>query len=406
MKALAFGDLHLRTDRLDDQTWTLTQIAQLAFDRDVDLILLAGDIFHRPRPAPAELHVFRNFLRALEALEIPAVAIHGNLSHDLESADAPSALELFASDWFRVARVPELVRAAGDVAVCCLPSVPVHRLVAAQNGGDRSALYREAADALVEVARGLKAQAPEGWPTVLLAHFAVSGASLPSGLPTDTMGEPVLPLPDLEALGFDAIVLGHIHTGEMLIDVPGQAWAGYTGSPLCLDHGEARMPHGVLLLELGENHGPVVEHVLLEHRRFVTVAVDLTGDAARIEVTTPEDGYDRRVDLDETDFIVAMISEELPLTDAVVRVRYRATEEQHRRVNQQALRGFLDEAGVDRVQILPDLVRVNRVRAEGFDETLGPLDALTAWARANDVDEAPTAALSDVTAGYLEQVTA
>jgi exonuclease SbcD len=375
MKILATADLHigaggsLRTDHLADQEAVLAQIVAVAREEEVDLVAIAGDVFHRPQPAPPVLHVFKRFTRELARYGIPAVACSGNVGHDLVNGDVESALELFESEWFRVSRVPELVKAAEDVAVCTLPSVPVHRLVARHNGGDRAEIFREATDLLLRVGRELREQVPDGWPSLLLSHWSVSGASLPTGLSSDDLNEPVLPWDAIVELGFDAAIFGHLHMHQVLNEEP---LVAYAGPPMLVDFGEQNVPHGCVLLEL---EGGEVTHqfIPLDDRPFFTVDVDLT-DPNR------PDGDD------ETDVIAGAIT--LPIEGAVVRLRYRATEEQHRRVDRQALLGFLAEAGADKVHGPTwEPVRTTRARAEVNGDGLSDHDALSLWCEAHELEE-------------------
>jgi exonuclease SbcD len=394
VKLLATGDLHVgagsqhREDALADHADTLNQILELARARDVDAILLAGDIFDRPKPTPAELHVFDRFIRALPC---PAVAILGNAGHDQWGVDQPTALELFAGDHLRVSRHPEVILGPGDVAIATLPSVPVSRLVAAHGGGDRAQINEHAAELLLETARGLRDQVPDGWPCVLLGHWAVTGASLPNGLPVADLNEPVLSVDALEALDFNAVVLGHIHVpNEFGIDVL------YVGSPLCLNFGEAGFTHGAWIVEVEQGIETATEFVQLDDRRFVTVDVDLIG-------SDPELVRFGSV-LDETDAIAAAIMADGGggLDGAIVRVRYRASEAQHRRVDQGAIRKLIADAGGRCYQIVPEIIREQRARVEGIDETLSPMRAVEAWAAANDLDQDHRVALHALTAELLD----
>lgn len=138
------------------------------------------------------------------------------------------------------------------------------------------------------------------------------------------------------------------------------------------------------------------EFVPLADRRFVTINVDLT------------DEHSERLSegLDETDIVAAHIATEIPLTDAVVRIQYRATEEQHRRVDHAALTALLEDAGVHRVYggLQWEPVRESRARVQGVDEQLAPNAAVRAWCVANDVADAPAVALERLTSDYLEGV--
>ncbi len=286
-RLLCCSDLHVgaggahRRDPLADQAATLAEIVKVADERQVDGVLIAGDVFHRPRPTPPELHLFADFARALGT--IPTVACHGNSGHDLVNGDEPTALELFATRHFRVSRVPEAFKVIGGVTICTLPSTPVHRLVA-QTGMSRDEANEQAASLLVEAAAILREQA-RGGHAVLMAHWSVSGAALPSGMPVAELHEPVIPLDELEAQGWDAIVLGHIHRGQLLGD--GLVW--YCGSPMTMDFGEAGFPHGVWIIDLapGEYDVRGPEFVPLPDRRFLTFDIDLTDLYPRMETTKP-----------------------------------------------------------------------------------------------------------------------
>ena len=457
MKLLAFGDLHIgagyehRQDALADTAAILDQIAALASERRADLILNAGDTFHRSKPTPAELHVFKRFCEALAALGIPMVAIGGNGMHDAPAGQR-SALELFAGRWVEVSRVPEVVPIAG-ATVCTLPAASLSKLAAAQGG--RQALEEQAAELLLRAARDLFASADTGAPRILLAHQMVSGASLPTGLSVEQVGSVVLPLEELEAIGFDAIVLGDLHAPQVLGE---DQRAMYCGSPMCHDFGEADVEHGVYVLEFGDDvfEGYEYEFVPLADRRFATVDHDLTQDSSGERAAshaegegptlayTSEGGPDAQAEgmgartlwpedsraevsrlasgenaetsqdpiglspaspaLDPTDALAAAIAASFPLTDTVARVRYRASEEQHRRVDHQALERLIADAGAHKLYggIQWEPVREQQARAEGLDESLGPQDALALWLEAQSLNGAQGAALQALLGEWLE----
>ena len=447
MRLLSLADTHIgssyehRKDALADTAAVLDQVVELAVDRGVSLVLHGGDVFHRTKPSPAELHVFKRFCDRLWHENIPLIAIHGNGAHEA-AADDKSALQLFESDMVHVSRRAECINEIEGVSVCTLPATPLGRLVA-QGTTDRAEIGAQAVSLLLQSARDLYASAPVDRPRVLLGHWAVSGSRLPNGLPVDALSELVLPLAELETIGYDACLFGHIHVAEILngmarINIhPGVA---SVGSPMCHDFGEAGELHGCWILEFGEDRGAAWEFVPLTDRRFVTVDVDLTdplgaeppnecpncegrgwiayathapgcngfcseyGCPVQEQAQCEQCGGSSLGSLDETDAIASSIAAEFPLTDAVVRVRYRATEEQHHRVDQSALLRLLDDAGIHRLYggLAWEPVRENRTRAAGVDETLAPLDAVGLWLEAQSMNGAEGDALKTLTAAYLE----
>jgi exonuclease SbcD len=432
-RILAFSDLHLgagqdhRRDALADQEAILNQIADLAIERQDALVINAGDTFHRARPDPPALHVFKRFCARLAEAEIPMVALGGNGMHEAAPGQR-SALELFESRWVRVSRTPELVTEFAGVAVATLPAASPNYLAAACGGGDRATLAEATVDLLLAAARDLYEAAPPDRPRILVAHQMVSGATLPTGLPVEQVGSVVLPLWALEEQGWDAVVLGDIHRSQVLSMAP---FTAYCGSSMTLDFGEQSNDPGVWILEFGDEM--LSTFVPLSDRRFVTVDVDLTGEVSepgravpsgsntppsggsverdskpvlRSSMQRPTGDSGSLTSLDETDLIAAAIATEFPLTDAVVRVRYKATEAQHRRVDQAALLRLLDDAGIHRLYggLAWQPVREQRVRAEGLDEGLPPLVAVDLWLVANTVDGAQAEALRALLAGYLEAV--
>ncbi|MGH2798333.1 MAG: metallophosphoesterase family protein [Thermoleophilaceae bacterium] len=399
MRILALGDLHLGAgasfgapgERLRDQVAVLHRIVDLALGEQVDALLLAGDIFHRPHPDPPTLLTFDRPIARLRAAGIPALAIVGNLGHDQSGADRECALDVFrhAIDVHRKPGIWEI----GDVRVATLPSVPVHRLVASRNGGDRDALNAEAAELLLDTARGLRADIADKHTAILLAHWSVSGAVTPTGADVGVFREPVLPLAELEAIGFDAVVLGHIHRGQLLSPGPLSVDGNgshvvkdrrpifYTGSAAVVDWSEGDTPHGCWILD---TEGPSLSFHEIEDRPFLTWDVDFL------------DGDDFSMILEGYEPLVSQAR------GAVVRLRYQATEEQARRIDEAAVRGALDVAGAHRVFLQPSIVREARARVEGADETLTPLEALHMWCEHQEIEAAMRDEMGARTATYLE----
>lgn len=402
---LCLSDTHIgagyehRREALADTEKVLDQIVDLAVENKADLVLHGGDVFHRSKPSPAELHVFKRFCSRLEQARIPMIAITGNGAHEA-SQDDKSALELFESAWVRISRRPERITEWAGVSVVTLPAAPLGRLVA-QGGTDRGEACELAVDLLLQTARELFDACDPEKPRILLGHWPVSGGSLPTGLPVESLSGPVLPLPILEEIPFDVMLFGDIHVASELSPLAIVS----IGSPMVHDFGEASERHGVWLVEIDYSPNPEspsytgLEFKPLEDRRFVTVDVDLTLSGDQLKP------YGDLVD--ETDFVSGAIANHLPLTDSILRVRYTATEDQHRRVDTKALDRLIQSSGVHRLyggyQWIP--VRENRARVAELDENLSPLSALDLWLEAQGVSGAEGEALRVLTERLLGTLT-
>lgn len=254
MKLLAFADLHMGagTDygrapygpgsRLADQQAALDAIVDLAISEDVAAVLFAGDMTHHNKPTPGVLRAIQEPLERL-AGEIPIISISGN-SHDVASTDEPIALELFSS-LMTIRRRPGIVD-LDDVAIACLPWAPPHRLAAGRDAGGRGDVHAEMADHLVAVAAGMRAEIGDR-PAILMLHYSISGGVSASGADAGLFTETVLPLGELVAQRWDAVIAGHLHRYQVLSEDP---LVVYPGTPAVVDFGEQGQPHGCLLLEI------------------------------------------------------------------------------------------------------------------------------------------------------------
>jgi DNA repair exonuclease SbcCD nuclease subunit len=374
VKILALSDTQLgagrklAVDRLADQEAVLDQIVLLAFDEEVDLVVHCGDVFDSRTPSDEERLVFRRFAKRIANGLRDFVVVAGN--HDLRNAALASPVDL-TDDHYDFVREPRVIQTRAG-ALACLPWAPPGHYIASRNGQSREQLNADIAALVVKSADWLRSEHPG--PMILAGHWMVSGGSLPNGLPVDQLGSPVLPLADLEELGFDLCLFGDVHVPERL----GNGSVISVGSPALNDWGEEKVAHGVWLYDTEPGRdNPEPRFVPLSDRRFQTVDVDLTateGDIFRYV----------QLGLDETDAIAAALSAHFPLTDATVRLRVKATAEQIRRVDFAAIRRLADDAGVHRLIVAPpEIERVERARVAGVDETLSVASALELWIEAN-----------------------
>ncbi len=232
MRLLHLGDLHLgktllETPLLEDQTAFLEQIAAFAAERQVDALLIAGDIYDRAVPSAEAVAAFSAFLEAMHAAGIPVLAIAGN--HDsperlafggrILSREGTHLVGTYDGEIPRVT----LTDAWGAVTVWLLPFL--------RPAVVREALGVEAATTQEAVAAALAAAPldPAGR-NVLVAHQFV-GAFGRSPETCDSESVYVGGSDNVDAALFDAfdyVALGHLHRGQAV----GRETVRYAGSPL------------------------------------------------------------------------------------------------------------------------------------------------------------------------------
>lgn len=392
MKLLATGDTHVGAgqelgrvpgERLAEQEALWAATLKLARDRRVDAVLHAGDLFHGRRPEPnVMLAAERPLVEHQEQGGATVYVAAGN--HDVPSQDGPCGLDVLAeAGLVELARDPQTWQVSTDdgredLDVHALPWTPLSRLVALDGGAtDRGEIAALAADLLLETARGLHAETRPMTLSILLGHWSVSQTSLPNGLDVGSLGGVVLPMDDLQAIGFDAIVMGHIHP-------PQQHGAfRYVGSPQPLDFGEAGCEHGCWILET-DSAGIGSEFVPLTSRPFVT----LDWDASEVEA------------LHDIDPIIGWSPGFDP--GSYVKLRYTASESDERSFDHNRMREVLTGTfGAHRVWIEPTVERVHRERGHAIDDAGTRIDQLGAYLAAIGVNGDVAPAMLERAEAYL-----
>jgi len=236
----------------------------------------------------------------------------------------------------------------------------------------------------MDIARGWFASADPSKPAVLMGHWAISGCRLAAGNSLAAT-EPTLPLGDLQALPVRAVVMGHIHTPQVIATDP---IVLHTGALERHDFGEEKNKCGCYIVDLDTQE---VEFIELPARRFWTLEL---GDDQDVQAWL--DGLIGTGD----DFEAAR--------DAIVRVVYRCTEELAARVDHSALLKRLEQESPHQIAgVYPEIIRSERVREASITETTGPLDALEKWLKLrSDLSDDTRARVYQKARALLEEVRA
>lgn len=307
MKFLHLGDLHLGKrvygySMLEDQRVILEQIVQMAETKQVDAVLLAGDIYDKAVPPGEAVRLFDSFFTALCAKNIAVLAISGN--HDSgerlnfgRTLLAQQGMHL-AGSFDGILETVTLCDAQGcRIQFHLLPWL--HPMEWKEKLKLEKSSQQCAVQAVLE-----QADWDDTVRHVLLAHtFVTVGGELPAQSESE-----IIPVGGVDAVDaalferYDYVALGHIHRPQRL----GRECVRYSGSPLKYSFSEARYSKSVPLVTIHTDGGPEIELLPLKPKRDLreirgkledvlseqTVQAGDPEDYIRVILTDEEELYD------------------------------------------------------------------------------------------------------------------
>lgn len=299
MRILHTSDWHLgarlgNQDRLEDQYARLEELCRHLDEQEVDLLLVAGDVFdeHRAESLARIVGRLAKLLTPRIEAGLTAVFIPGNhdrehvfpLLRGLQELVAPGAERrvVFADR-------PSLVRVAGKdgerVQLVLMPyPTPLRYDLADQRWPSPDAKRQALAEAVRASLRKLEAEARtegKGLPTVMCGHFLVRGVTVGLYQLTEAEDVPVEP-GDLPAYSY--VALGHIHKAQPV----GADYVRYCGSLERMDRGEAADEKVVLFVDVARSGLQEVRSLPLRATPFAQVEASSEADLEQAAERLPE----------------------------------------------------------------------------------------------------------------------
>lgn len=270
MKFMHLGDLHIGKsvndfDMIDDQRFILKQIVQLSMERNVDGILIAGDVYDKSMPSERAVELFDEFLIQLASANKRVYIISGNHDSDERLKYGTQFFKecriyicaKYEGGLFKITEEDEY----GPLHIYMLPFVKaakVRNLYPEEKIEDYDGAVRCA------IAKG-KMDTSER--NILIAHQFVAGMGV----------EPVLSdsesatryVGNIERVGvdafddFDYVALGHIHSPQKIC----REEVRYAGSPLKYSFSEVNHQKSVPIIEFREKGNINIELAKLKPLR-------------------------------------------------------------------------------------------------------------------------------------------
>jgi exonuclease SbcD len=247
-----------RIDRSKETEEVLDQVVEVARSEEVDLVIVAGDLFDRGLPPFVSLRLVLAKLVALADTGARVVAIPGN--HD--SADLFDVLGPHL-EHSGVTLVPKPLRpedggvvtvvsrdGSETARVACFPFLhEAHVVEFMEAPEDKHKSYAERVRKICTAYSAYLQKRPaKNAVDVLAGHFMIDGA-IPSGSERELhIGEAYMASREAVPHSFHYAALGHIHKPQ---PAPGaEDYARYAGSLMQLDFGEAGQEKSVAIVEV------------------------------------------------------------------------------------------------------------------------------------------------------------
>ncbi len=266
MKILHTADWHigkvLHLHNLEeDHALFFNWLLQTIKDEEVDVLIVAGDIFDQNNPSNESRKIYFELLKDLAELKIQVIITGGN--HDSINMLQASKELLALLGITIIAGVPdefekqiiELKNKAGEIEVICaaipfLRDKDIRTFVAGESSQDRISATRDGIlNHFIKCKTMIDEKYKSAYPTLATGHLYIQGATLSEGEREIQIGNQAgVESKKFEDL-FDYIALGHIHIANRY----GNGRIRYCGSPIPLSFAEKDDEKSIIIVEKTNN---------------------------------------------------------------------------------------------------------------------------------------------------------
>jgi exonuclease SbcD len=320
MRLLHTSDWHVGKtlkghSRLDEQERVLREIVGIARDREVDAVLVAGDLYDTAAPSAQAQQLVVRTLMGLARDGIPVIAIAGNHDH-AATIDAyrplASAAGITLVGQVRTADrggvVEFTARSTGERAtVAVLPFLSQRYAVRAaelftKTPAENTAEYdQHLRDILGKLTAGFRDDAVN----LVMAHLTVLNGKMGGGERTaQSIFEYAVPA-TIFPIETHYVALGHLHRRQRM-DAP--CPVHYCGAPLAVDFGEQQNAPVVCLVEAAPGAPATVTDIPITTARGLRTLRGTVAELSAMAATMVEQDP-RQQDPDQADFLRVYVRE-------------------------------------------------------------------------------------------------
>lgn len=281
MTILHTADWHLgkrlyRSDLREDHAHFLNWLANEVEQRQVDVLLLSGDVFDTTNPNDGSMQLYYQFLTRMLPLPVQIIITGGN--HDSATKlDAPRKLlrhlnihVVGCTNGDCADEVIRLTNGSLDLLVAAVPylrDADLRQSISGQSYEDRVEALRMGIRNHYERIADHCQQAYKNVPVVAMGHLYVNGAAVSeSEREIHAIGGQAAFSSEHFPAGFDYVALGHIHMPQRIGNTD---TVRYSGSPVPLSFGERDQTHQLLAITLDNGRVTAVESVPVPQARVL-----------------------------------------------------------------------------------------------------------------------------------------
>ena len=301
MKIVHFADLHIGVEnygtidpdtglssRLNDFLKVFDELVSYSINQQVDLVILAGDVYKSRDPSQTHQREFAKRISRLTEEGIPTFVVVGN--HDLpNSSNRATAVEIFPTlnvdgiyigDTIKTYTIPTN---SGPIQILALPWPRKGFLLSKEDTKGlnidqvRMELERRLTNGIRDCAESLDTSTP----AILVGHVTVNGATVGSERSMMMGNDHTLLVSSLQYPAIDYVALGHIHKHQIVSSNHPQIV--YSGSLERVDFSEEKDDKGFCVITLDEKASATsrvtdFEFVRVNARKFLTIDISVPQD--------------------------------------------------------------------------------------------------------------------------------
>jgi len=303
MKFLHTSDWHLGKTLYGRNRYTefsafLEWLAELIEKEEVDVLLVAGDVFDTSVPGTRAQELYYRFLHKVARSTLCRHVVITSGNHDSASfLDAPKALlqvlDVHVIGSVSDRPVDEVValrdsRGCLEAVVCAVPHLrdrDIRSVEAGESMDDKNRKLLEGIERhyreVCQAGEMLRQQENSVAPMIAMGHLFTAGGTTVDGdgVREIYVGSLAHVSRSIFPAGIDYLALGHLHVPQR---VGGEEHLRYSGSPLPMGFGEALQQKQVVLVEFADNERRISEMAVPSFQHLVRISGDIEAITSRI----------------------------------------------------------------------------------------------------------------------------